>query len=254
MCEVAVKNALVTGASGGIGEAIVREFASKGINVWAHASREREEFSEKMRAIAEEYHVWIKPVYFNLEQEEEIKEAVKAIIQEKRPIDILVINAGISPRQLLSMSKMDDLRRTMEINYFSQVLIIQMISRVMSRQKSGSIVTIGSVSGCEYPERGGLAYGGSKAALIFATRVIARELADHNIRVNSVSPGFIDTKMWADRSEAMMEEGMRRSVMKRMGKPEEVAKVVCFMASDDSSYMTGTNVVVHGGGRVTLLD
>lgn len=250
--EKSIRNAIVTGASGSIGEAIVKIFAEKGINVWAHARKENKEFKEKMHTLAQTNDVWIKPIYFDLENEYEMESVMRQVIQEKKTIDILINNAGISPRSILSMTQMEELRKCMEINFFSQIKIMQIVTRVMMRQKSGNIVTIGSVSGYEYAEKGGMSYGASKAALLFATRVIARELADYNIRVNSVSPGFIESKMWMDRPQAILEEALSHRVVKRMGKPEEVAKVVYFMTSEDSSYMTGTNVVVEGGGRLTI--
>ena len=239
-------NAIITGASGGIGEATLRVFAQNGINVWACCSKKNEAFEGKLNQIAEENNVWIKPVPFSLEDEAAVREGIKTILSDKKDIDILVNNAGVSPRKLLMMMPVSELRRTMEINYISSILIVQLVARKMMRQKSGSIINVGSVSGCLYADDG--AYGASKAALIHSTRVMAKELADYNIRVNSVSPGFIGTSMWTDRSEEMLKEGLERSVMKRMGEPEEVANVIYFLSSDKASYMTGQNVVIDGGG------
>lgn len=240
-------NAIITGASRGIGEATVKLFAQNGINIWACASRENKIFEEKMKKLETEFGVWIKPVYFSLENEEEVKTKIKEIINERQSIDILVNNAGVSPRSLLVMTSINDLRKVMEINFISQMLITQMIARKMMRQKSGNIVNVGSVSGCEYAENGGISYGCSKAALLFASRVLAKELAAYNIRVNSVSPGFVETPMWTERSEEFVREALERSTMKRMGKPEEIANVIYFLTTPNASYMTGTNTIVQGG-------
>lgn len=245
-------NAIVTGASGGIGLAIVKKFAENSINVWACSSKENQDFEKKMISYAEQFGVWIKPVYFDLSNEDAVKLKIKGILNEKKGIDILVNNAGISPRNLMIMTKMDDLRRIMEINFISQILIIQLVAKKMMRQKSGNIVNVGSVSGYEYAERGGLSYGCSKAALLFANRVLAKELSDYNIRVNAVSPGFVETSMWLERSEGIVTEAVEKSTMKRMGKPEEIADVIFFLTTERASYMTGTNIPVSGGDRITL--
>lgn len=245
-------NAIVTGASRGIGEATVKIFAQNGINVWACASKENKDFEEKLQKLEAEFGVWIKPVYFSLENEEEVKTELKGILKEQQSVDILVNNAAISPRSLFAMTPINELRRVMEINFVSQILVTQMVARKMMRQKSGNIINVGSVSGCEYAENGGLPYGCSKAALLFASRVMAKELADYNIRVNSVSPGFVETPMWTDRSEEFVKEALERSTMKRMGKPEEIANVIYFLTTSNASYMTGTNTIVQGGGRLTV--
>jgi len=245
-------NAIVTGASGGIGKAITEIFAKNGINVWACASRKNESFESEMNRLAEDNHVWIKPVYFSLTDETDVKNGIKSILNEKLPIDILVNNAGVSPRSLLVMTPIDEIRKVMEINFTSQMLVTQLIAKKMMRQKSGNIVNVSSVSGSLYPEQGGLAYGCSKAALAFSSRVLARELADYNIRVNTVSPGFVETSMWTGRSDSYLQEAKARSVMKRMGKPEEIANVVYFLTTPAASYMTGTNIDLEGGGRIAF--
>jgi len=240
-------NAVVTGASGGIGRAIIEELTAKGINVWVCAKKADKQFEEEMRSLTQQYKVWIKPVYFDLMDSNAVKTAGKEILDEKKSIDILVLNAGISITGLLRMTRIDDMRHTMEVNFFSQMEIIQILSKAMIRQRSGCIVTIGSTSGSLHAEKGGIPYGSSKAALMFATRCIANELAEYGIRANSVSPRLIDTKMWQSRPEEIRSEAIGKNMMKRMGRPEEVAKVVSFLVSDDASYITGANIDVAGG-------
>ena len=133
--------------------------------------------------MSEENHVWIQPVYFDLSNEEEIKAGIKQIASDKQPIDILVNNAGIPYGGLMTMTPISKLKEVFEVNYFSQILMMQLVSRYMMRQKSGSIINMASVGGIE-TNAGYLAYGSSKAALIWATKCVAKELGVYNIRVN----------------------------------------------------------------------
>ena len=117
------KNAIITGARTGIGYATVKCFAKEGVNIWACAHRENEQFELDMAEMAQTYGVWIKPVYFDLENEDEIKESLKNIVKEKQPIDILVNNAGVPYGSYFQMTSMKELKRVFDINFFSHVLI-----------------------------------------------------------------------------------------------------------------------------------
>lgn len=240
------KNAIVTGARKGIGRSIVEEFAENGINIWACASRENCDFEADMQALAQKNNVWIKPVYFDLQEETEIKDAVKTIFGEKLPVDILVNNAGIPSSGLMQMTSLATLRQVLEINFVAQIYLMQLVSKVMMRQQKGTIINMGSVGGIEARE-GYLAYGSSKAALLWATRSVSKELAKYNIRVNAVAPGLIQTDMGDYKKESEQEKIINGISMKRWGRPEEIAKAVLFLASEDSSFMTGTILNVDGG-------
>lgn len=239
-------NAIVTGARRGIGKAIVTLFAKKGINVWACASKENEEFETEMKQLAEQYGVWIKAVYFDLANEESTKQALMSIFKEKKSIDILVNNAGVPYGNLMQMTSLKKLREVMEINFIAQIQVIQLVSKIMMRQKSGSIVNMGSVGGIEARE-GYLAYGSSKAAFLWATRSISKELAKYNIRVNAVAPGLVETDMGGYKKDDEREKILNSISMKRMGTPEEIANAVLFLATDTSSFMTGAVLNIDGG-------
>ena len=155
----------------------------------------------------------------------------------KPTFDILVNNAGIPSGGLMQMTSIDTLRDVMDVNFISQIALIQMVSKYMMRQKSGSIVNIGSVGGIEARE-GYLAYGSSKAAFMWATRCISKELAPYNIRVNAVAPGLVDDEQ---------EKILQAISMKRKGTPEEIAEVVYFLATDASSFITGSIINADGG-------
>ena len=242
----AMANAIITGARKGIGRAIAEEFASHGINIWACSSNECPDFLSDMKLLAERYNVWIKPIFFDLRDETSVKNACKEIISEKIPIDILVNNAGVPGGGLMQMTSVSSLREVMEVNFISQILITQLISKYMARKGGGSIVNMGSIGGIEARE-GYLSYGSSKAALMWATRCISKELAKYNIRVNAVAPGLVETDMGNFKSDEEREKILNGISMKRMGTPEEIAKAVYFLASEDASFITGTVLLADGG-------
>ena len=241
------KNAIITGARRGIGRAAVETFALFGANVWACARKQDDVFEEDMRQITEKYSVSIWPVYFDVTDEAQIKQAVHAIRKQKVNVDVLVNMAGIvGESTAFQMTSIDKMKRLFDTNFFAVTLLTQYISRLMVRQNRGSIVNIASIAGVD-GEPAQYEYAASKAAIIGATRHLARELASNNIRVNAVAPGVIETKMGAKIEENLREHILDKVIMKRMGKPSEIANVVAFLASDYASYMTGEIVRVDGG-------
>ena len=246
---VRARNAIITGANRGIGAVIVEEFAKRGCNVWACARKQNPTFEDKLKALSAQYGVWVKPIYFELSNESEVKEGVKSIISEKKVIDILVNNAGMPFGGLMSMPPVSKLREVFEVNYFSQILIMQLVSRVMMRQKSGCIINMASVGGIE-TNPGYLAYGSSKAALIWATKCVAKELGPYGVRVNAVAPGFTDTSMGHFNKEEELNKMIEKTSLRRMATPEEIAKGVAYLASEDASFVTGHVLVIDGGRSV----
>ncbi|MBP3474713.1 MAG: SDR family oxidoreductase [Lachnospiraceae bacterium] len=240
------KNVIVTGAGGGIGLATVNKIAENGGNVWACTRTKTEQFEQDLQNIANQYGVWIKAVYFDMTNESQMKTAIKEISLEKRSIDVLVNAAGTVYNGMFTMTSISKLKEVFEVNYFEQIYIMQLVARLMMRQKKGSIVNVASVSGIETTE-GKLAYGSSKAALIYASKTISKELAQYNIRVNALAPGLTDTKMNKEIPDADLQKVLDRSSMKRMANPEEIANAIVFLASDQSSFMTGQVMVVDGG-------
>ena len=241
------KSAVITGARTGIGRAVTERFAREGVNLWACAHREDAAFERDMQELSEKYSVWIKPVYFDLEKEEEIKSSVRKIIMEKKPIDILVNNAGIFPAlTAFSMTPVKEVRRIFEINFFSMLTIIQLVSKVMLHQKAGSVVNLSSTAGLD-AEQGVIAYAASKAAVASATKNLAMELAPYGIRVNAVAPGLITTGINQHLS-AEISEGMVSGIgLGREGSADEVADAVFFLASEQASYITGQVIRIDGG-------
>ncbi|ONI44739.1 3-oxoacyl-ACP reductase [Candidatus Epulonipiscioides gigas] len=240
------KNALITGCNRGIGAAILEEFAKNGANIWAHARKETPEFLEKIKNLSEKYKVAIEPIYFDLEYEEAIKSGVKQIIQSKKPVDILVNNAGITLNTLFQLSSTKDLYQQFNINFFAPFILTQYIVKLMTKYKSGSIINISSTSGID-ANFGRSVYGSSKAALICMSKVLATELGNNNIRVNCIAPGIIETEMLEHMEPSVIENAINKTILRRKGLPEDVANTAVFLASDESSYITGQVLRVDGG-------
>lgn len=241
------KNAIITGARRGIGRATVEAFARHGANIWACARTQNDAFEADMISIANQYGVDIWPVYFDVTEETQIKQAVQSIKRQKVSVDVLVNVAGVADESTsFQMTSIEKMKRVMDVNLFSVTLLTQYVTRLMTRQQSGNIVNIASIAGFDgTPAQ--YEYAASKGAIIAATRNLARELAPYNIRVNAVAPGMIETDMGAQIDENLKKEILSKVIMKRMGKPSEIAEVIAFLASDLSSYMTGQIVRVDGG-------
>ena len=240
------KNIVVTGSNRGLGRATVEAFAAAGANIWACARKPSETFEHDMAEIGEKNSVTIKPVYFDLTDADAVKAGVMGIAAEKRTVDVLVNNAGVPYGGLMMTTPIDKLREVFEVNYFSQIRMMQMVGKLMMRQKSGVIVNIASVGGIETTP-GYLAYGSSKAALIWATKTVAKELAPFGIRVNAVAPGLTKTDMGGYKSSEELEKTIARTAMKRMAEPKEVVSAILYLASPEASFVTGAVLQVDGG-------
>ncbi len=240
------KNAIITGSRRGIGRATVEVFAQNGANIWACARKPDQFFEADIAALGEKYGVWIKPVYFDMANEAGVKEGIKGIIKEKLSVDVLVNNAGVRYNALLQLTSIEKMREVFEVNFFSQVLIIQLVSRIMCRQKKGSIINVSSIAAVDGRATAGC-YGASKAALSLVTRVAAQEMASSGIRVNGVAPSYVDTEMYRELDDDAKNAILSQSAMGRAANPEEIAKTIMFLASEDSSFISGQVIRVDGG-------
>lgn len=241
------KNAIITGTRRGIGKATVEVFARQGANVWACARKFDDAFELNMKTISDKYGVQIWPIYFDVTDENQMKQAVQTIYRQKNSIDILVNVAGVADESTnFLMTSVDKMKRVFEVNFFAATLLTQYISRLMMRQNNGSIVNVASIAGIDgTPAQ--YEYAASKAALIGGTKNLARELSTYNIRVNAIAPGIIETDMGMMIDQELKNNILAKVIMKRTGRPEEIANVIAFIASDAASYITGQIIRVDGG-------
>lgn len=246
MGRLSGKTAIITGTNRGIGKEILISFAREGADIWACARQESDEFTKFICEIEKENKVSIRPVYFDLADENQVKTAIKSIIQEKKKIDILVNNAGIAYGATFQMTSIEKMKEVFEVNFFSQIYIMQLVSRHMMKQKRGSIINMASVGGIE-TNPGYLAYGSSKAALIWATKCLSKEIGIYGVRVNAIAPGLTETSMGYYKSEEELQKVINRTSLRRMGMPNEIAEAVLYLASDDASFITGQVLQVDGG-------
>jgi 3-oxoacyl-[acyl-carrier protein] reductase len=231
------KTALITGCLRGIGFDTMQLFAREGANVWACCQQEDAAFEAATKLLATETGVTITPLYFDLASAEQVKDAIKKVVAAKQKVDILLNIAGIAQDSLFHMTSMDSMRNVFEINFFSQMVITQYVTKLMARQKSGSVIMVSSITGID-GNPGQISYSASKAALIGAVKTLASELSEHNIRVNAIAPGVIKTEMLAHVPPEQLQKLCARIPMGRVGQASEVAGLLLFLASDLSSYVT----------------
>mgnify|MGYP004514120839 CR=1 FL=1 len=239
------RNVVVTGANGGIGRAIVEKFAENGDNIYALVGHDSEELNDWFQHLMDENSIWIKTYEADYLSEDSVKLVLKEICKEK--IDILINNAGVSNAKTLAMTSMNVLKDTMAINFYIPSLIMQTVSRRMMKQNSGIIIN--NISRCALEYRAGAyAYGSSKAALLWATKAVSKELAVYNIRVNGIAPGLTETKMGVfGRSKESTEKYVATNNIKRPATTKEIAEVAFFLADKSSAYISGQIISVDGG-------
>ncbi len=240
------KNVLITGTNRGIGKSVLEIFAQNGANIIAHSRNKNEEHEKYLKEISAKNNINIFPIYFDLNDKLKIKEVFKTFYKDKIAIDILVNNAGIAHGGYFQMTPVSKIKEIFEINLFSQMEITQYVLKIMSKQNSGAIINLASIAGLDL-EQGNSAYGVSKAAIIAWTKTLALEVARYNIRVNAVAPSLVDTNMAKQMEEKSGISMLEKSAMKRLANPDEIAKAILFLASDNASFITGQVIRVDGG-------
>ena len=239
------KNALVTGASRGIGKAIALELGSKGVHVavnFAGNEAKAQEVVDDLKKMG----VNAFKVQADVSDESQVKDMVKTVIKTFGSLDVLVNNAGITKDNLLMRMKEAEFDQVIDTNLKGAFLCMKTVARQMMRQKSGRIINVASIVGVS-GNPGQANYVAAKAGVIGMTKSVAQEFASRDILVNAVAPGFISTDMTDALNDEQKEAILKLIPLARLGQPEDVANVVRFLASDDAKYITGQTIHIDGG-------
>lgn len=239
------KSALVTGASRGIGRAIAIELARQGVNVavnFAGNAKKAEEVVAEIKALGSQAFA----IKADVANSDEVAAMVKETVDAFGSLDILVNNAGITRDGLIMRMKEDDWDAVINTNLKGVFNCAKAVTRQMMKQRYGRIINISSVVGV-LGNAGQANYVAAKAGVIGLTKTLARELANRNINVNAVAPGFIETDMTDELSEEIKQELLKQIPLAKLGKAEDIAAVVRFLVSEDANYMTGQTLHVDGG-------
>ena len=239
------KIALITGATRGIGKEIALTLAQEGYNIAINYRTENDELKTTKKDI-QNLNVESLAVKGDISKFEDTENIVKQVIEKFGKIDVLVNNAGITKDMLLMRMKPEDFKSVIDVNLIGTFNMTKNVIPHMTKARSGRIINISSVVGIS-GNAGQTNYSASKAGIIGFTKSLAKEVASRNILVNAVAPGFIQTNMTDVLKEEVKEEIAKTIPLKRMGTTKDVANVVKFLASEDSSYITGQVINVNGG-------
>ena len=239
------KSVIITGASRGIGKATALAFAKNGYDILlCYQSRE-----EEAKATAEEAKTFgarAVPFQMDVSSLADCRRTTAKALMEFGKIDALVCNAGIALPKLFTLTEEEEFDRLFDVNTKGVFFLSQAVAKEMIASGGGSIVTVSSMWGIAGAS-GEVAYSASKAAVIGMTKALAKELAPSGIRVNCVAPGVVDTEMNACYDEEAMEALAEKTPLGRIAEPEEIAKAIFFLASENASFITGQTLTVDGG-------
>ena len=239
------KVAFITGGSRGIGKEVATKFAENGYNIVINYVSDKTDV-EALRKEWEAKGVEALILKADVTKAEEVENVVKTAVDTFGKIDVLVNNAGITRDNLLMRMSEEEFDKVIETNLKGTFVVTKAVTKYMMKKRSGSIVNLSSVVGV-VGNAGQCNYSASKAGVIGFTKSVAKELSSRNIRANAVAPGFIETDMTAVLSDAVKENIHNQIPLKRMGSAKEVANLIYFLGSDESSYITGQVINVDGG-------
>lgn len=240
------KVALVTGAARGIGKEIVYTLAENGYDVSINYRTKTTEIEQMKEELESKYKIKCALVQGDVASFEDTEKMVNETVEALGKIDVLVNNAGITKDGLLMRMSKEDFETVIDVNLVGTFNVTKNVIPLMIKQKSGRIINISSVVGVS-GNAGQTNYSASKAGIIGFTKSLAKEVSSRNILVNAVAPGFIATDMTSVLSDSVKESINNQIPLKRMGSAKDIANVVKFLASEDSSYITGQVINVDGG-------
>ncbi|MBL8958045.1 MAG: 3-oxoacyl-[acyl-carrier-protein] reductase [Myxococcaceae bacterium] len=245
MSDFKDKVVFITGGSRGIGRACALQFAKRGATIVINYAGNEAAATETVKLVTD-LGCKAKALRFDVSNTEEVNKAIDDTVKEFTRIDVLVNNAGVAVDGLIMRFADADYSKTLDTNLKGAFNLIRAVSRPMMKQRAGVIINMTSIVG-EMGNAGQAAYAASKAGLIGLTKAMAKELAPRNIRVNAVSPGFIETDMTTHIPEEAKKMMLQVTPLARLGKADEVAAATVFLASNDASYITGEVLKVNGG-------
>lgn len=241
-----MKTAVITGCNKGLGLKLLERFSEEGYNVIALNRKQYDDFDEKCATIEASCHNHIFKVYADLTDGTAIAAAIETIAEKGVSIDVLVNNAGANVVQHIFNTDYNDLERIFKVNYYAPVLITKGIANIMIHEGKGSIINISSTMAL-HPDSGLSGYGASKAALNYFTESVGQELGSFGIRINAVACGPMESSMYETLDEKAQKKMAKRVAMGRIASLNEIIEIVMFLASEKSSFLTGSVIAADGG-------
>lgn len=242
------KVCFVSGSSRGIGREITRTFAENQATVYANIRKEGI-LDEWLATLPGDISKNIIPVVLDVRDSKALRDILIRMKKESGRVDVWVNNAAVAYNEAIGMISKEHVKEMFEINVYPVIESIQLAARIMMRQKSGSIINISSIVGVE-GDAGQMAYSATKGAVISMTKSAAKELASHQIRVNSVAPGLTQTDLMEQTDVKLLEGRITNIGMGRVAKPQDIANTCLYLASDLSSYVTGQIIGVNGSSKI----
>lgn len=243
---MASKVVLITGASRGIGAATAREFAKNNYNVVINYNSSENEARKLKQDLENNYNIKALLIKCDVSNEVEVKNMVEYVVSEFGTIDVLVNNAGIAIDTLFEDKTVENFRKTLDVNLIGTFLVSKYVGNVMMEKKCGSIVNVSSTNGIDTYYPMSLDYDASKAGVISLTHNLSLQYSPF-IRVNAVAPGWVNTDMNKELDQEFIDVENRKIMLNRFADPKEIAKVIYFLGSDNSSYINNEVIRVDGG-------
>lgn len=237
------KIAFVTGSTGDIGKAIIKRLIQKKFKVVCQLKSNNKEFKKFLKVNKKSIILVLK---FDITDYNAMKKNIIKLYRKNFHIDLLVNCAGTASGSLIEMTKIEELKRVFEVNFFAQINLTQYLLRLLKKSNNASIINIGSLLGL-ISERGTIAYGSSKSSLMFSTKVMASEFSDYNIRVNAIAPGLVRTKMLEKMDKKVVKKMIENKIIRKIYKPSDVANKVYFLSTTKSKNINGKILMMDGG-------